>query len=174
LSNVIIGIIGIILFIGLAVAGAVLLGSDFQTARGSTQAATVSSHLQQFAQAVQVVRLRRGVVFPSNTATALGTNLVSYNALSDIPVNPLTGGAYVPVNSSGGSDANPTAFVYTDLGTTARARDVCFAVEEGAGNTSAAAVVDTAATFLSRLNAAPRLGCMKSSTGNRYLAYIPV
>lgn len=174
MANVIIGIIGVILFIGLAIAGAVLLGSDFQTAKGSTQAAAVSSHLQQYAQAVQVVRLRRGVVFPSNTGTALGTSLVSYNALSDIPVNPLTGGAYIPVNATGGSDANPTAFIYTDLGTTARARDICFGVEEGANSATTATVVDTAATLSSRLAAAPRLGCMKSSTGNRYLAYIPV
>jgi hypothetical protein len=58
---VLIGIIGVILFIGLALAGALILGDDFRTASNSSQAATLMSQIKQAADASEMRRLKLGV-----------------------------------------------------------------------------------------------------------------
>lgn len=175
MSNVIIGIIGVILFIGLAIAGTTILGSDFMTAGASAQAATVSSHLNQMAQGVQALQARRAVTLPASIGGGLGASLVSYKALEEVPVNPL-----VPGNAYNAADANGNVngqmqLIYVDLGLGKMARDTCFAIEENAGNSNAATVVDVSTLFDVRAKAAPRLGCMMDSyLANHYVAYIPV
>ena len=176
MSSVLIGIIGVILFIGLAIAGASFLGTDFMTASASSRAAAVVSHMNQIAQGVQVLQARRGVTLPSSTGSNIGQTLISYKALKDVPVNPvLPGSAYVATNATGGQDATQARLVYTDLGTGQRARNVCFAIEEQAGNPSAAGVVDTPTSFGPRATAAPRVGCiMDSDLSSHYVAYAPI
>lgn len=70
MSNVLIGIIGVILFIGLALAGALILGDDFRTASSSSQAAAVVAQLQQTQSAVEMWRLKTGrrVVMTQDTS----------------------------------------------------------------------------------------------------------
>jgi hypothetical protein len=60
MSNVLIGIIGVILFIGLALAGALILGDDFKSASSSTQAAAAASQLQQVRAAAEMWKLKTG------------------------------------------------------------------------------------------------------------------
>lgn len=60
MSNVLIGIIGVILFIGLSLAGAVILGTDFMTASSSSRAAYAVQQLQQAASAAQMYKLKTG------------------------------------------------------------------------------------------------------------------
>lgn len=60
MSNVLIGIIGIILFIGLALAGALILGDDFRTASNSSQAAALMSQVKQSADAADMFKLKTG------------------------------------------------------------------------------------------------------------------
>jgi hypothetical protein len=167
MSNVIIGIIGVILFIGLAAAGATILGSDFMQASASTRAATVVAHLQQYSQAVNVLRVRRAITVQSS----VGTN----NALEEVPVNPIgPGSAYVAANRTGGSTGD-IGTVFTDLGNSKMARDTCFEIETQAGNTNAAAVVDASTRYDERVIAAPRVGCMMNFYyGNNYMAYIVI
>ncbi len=55
-----IGIIGVILFIGLALAGALILGDDFTSASSSSQAAAVVSQIQQTVSAIEMYRLKTG------------------------------------------------------------------------------------------------------------------
>lgn len=176
MSNVIIGIIGVILFIGLAVAGAVILGSDFMTASASTQAATVTAHMHQMATGVQVLKARRGVTIPSNVGAGLGNVLVANKALEEVPVNPVVAGSgYVASNPFGGSDGSETRLIYTDMGASKKARDACFAIEEQAGNPNPAGVVDSPTAFDTRAVQAPRVGCMMDVyISNHYVAYIPV
>jgi uncharacterized membrane protein YbaN (DUF454 family) len=175
MSNVIIGIIGVILFIGLAAAGATILGSDFMQASASTRAATVVAHLQQYSQAVNVLRVRRAITVQSSVGTNLGNVLVSNNALEEVPVNPIVpGSAYVAANRTGGSTGD-IGTVFTDLGNSKMARDTCFEIETQAGNTNAAAVVDASTRYDERVIAAPRVGCMMNFYyGNNYMAYIVI
>lgn len=60
MSNVLIGIIGVILFIGLALAGALILGDDFTTTRATTEAATIQQQLSQVGAAYEMYRLKMG------------------------------------------------------------------------------------------------------------------
>ena len=60
MSNVLIGIIGVILFIGLALAGALFLGPRFQSSSNNAKAAHVVSVLQQAAHAANMYRVDIG------------------------------------------------------------------------------------------------------------------
>lgn len=60
MSNVLIGIIGVILFIGLALAGALFLGPRFQESKVSASAAASVQALSQAASAVQLYNLNEG------------------------------------------------------------------------------------------------------------------
>jgi hypothetical protein len=70
MSNVLIGIIGVILFIGLALAGALILGDDFKSASASGQAAALMSQIKQAADAADMRRLKLGVANTPSTNTA--------------------------------------------------------------------------------------------------------
>jgi hypothetical protein len=176
MSNVIIGIIGVILFIGLAIAGATILGSDFTTASASTKAATVTAHMHQLATGVQVLKARRGVSIPSSVGGGLGGILVNAKALEEVPVNPIVASnAYNASNALGGNDSNDMRLIFTDMGDTKKARDACFAIEEQAGNPNPTIVVDNPTKFDLRAVEAPRVGCMMDVyLANHYVAYIPV
>jgi hypothetical protein len=61
MSNVLIGIIGVILFIGLALAGALFLGPRFQESSNSSRAAALSQSVFQVASAIEMYELQEGV-----------------------------------------------------------------------------------------------------------------
>lgn len=65
MSNVLIGIIGVILFIGLALAGALILGDDFRSASRDSKATALVTQMQQVSQALEMYRLKTGSDFPS-------------------------------------------------------------------------------------------------------------
>ena len=67
MSNVLIGIIGVILFIGLALAGALFLGPRFQDSSNNSKAAAVLSQTKQVADAAALYRVQEGVEFPTET-----------------------------------------------------------------------------------------------------------
>jgi len=60
MSNVLIGIIGVILFIGLALAGALFLGPRFQDATINSRAASEMQHVAQYANAIAMFQLQEG------------------------------------------------------------------------------------------------------------------
>lgn len=60
MSNVLIGIIGVILFIGLALAGALFLGPRFQESTNNSKAAAQIQAMSQIAQAVNMYRVQEG------------------------------------------------------------------------------------------------------------------
>lgn len=91
MSNVLIGIIGVILFIGLALAGALFLGPRFQEATVNSKASAEMGQVHQYAAAVSLFELQEGETYslakvsrlvpdylkslPRNTG---GTNSASY------------------------------------------------------------------------------------------------
>ncbi len=60
MSNVLIGVIGVILFIGLALAGALFLGPRFQEATINSKAATLVQQANQVAQARSMYKVQQG------------------------------------------------------------------------------------------------------------------
>jgi hypothetical protein len=84
MSNVLIGIIGVILFIGLALAGALILGDDFRSASNSTLGATLMSQIKQAADAAEMRRLKLGV----STIPSTGTEFLVPRFLKTAAVNP--------------------------------------------------------------------------------------
>lgn len=77
MSNVLIGIIGVILFIGLALAGALFLGPRFQEATVNSKASAQMAGLKQIADAVNMYRVQEGKDdLPQNSGT-VQTALVS-------------------------------------------------------------------------------------------------
>jgi len=69
MSNVLIGIIGVILFIGLALAGALILGDDFKSASSASQGASVMSQLKQATDAADMRKLKLGVAYTPSIQT---------------------------------------------------------------------------------------------------------
>ena len=74
MSNVLIGIIGVILFIGLALAGALFLGPRFQESTQNSQAASVMSSLRQASDAAELRMLDLGVSTTPSTHVSFLTN----------------------------------------------------------------------------------------------------
>jgi hypothetical protein len=60
MSNVLIGIIGVILFIGLALAGALFLGERFTNSRNQSEAARFVSEGSQISKAYEMFRINEG------------------------------------------------------------------------------------------------------------------
>ena len=64
MSNVLIGIIGVILFIGLALAGALFLGPRFQESTNNSKAAAAVQGVAQVASAIAMYETQEGVSYP--------------------------------------------------------------------------------------------------------------
>ena len=117
MSNVLIGIIGVILFIGLALAGALFLGPRFQESRNNADAATMSQGAAQVAHAVTMYRTNEGRDVPAGPKP---TALVSSGYLKSLPFNPTdpndTGAYYGYVDATGQQSGSPSYIVAGLLG----------------------------------------------------------
>jgi hypothetical protein len=85
MSNVLIGIIGVILFIGLALAGATFLGPRFQQSTNMSKAAAVVAGMSQMADAAKLRKVSTGRSYPAGSADAL----IAEGYLKSRPLNPL-------------------------------------------------------------------------------------
>ena len=107
MSNVLIGIIGVILFIGLALAGALILGDDFQSATNESRAAAITQTLQQVSSAASMYKLKTGgQLYEADNALLVPRFLKAY------PVNPMIGATTdrrLQVKLSNGVDDNAAA-----------------------------------------------------------------
>jgi hypothetical protein len=99
MSNVLIGIIGVILFIGLALAGALFLGPRFQEATINSKASAEISQVHQYAAAIALFELQEGEKYDTTKLSRLvpsymktlpintgGTNQAGYYVYGTIPV----------------------------------------------------------------------------------------
>jgi hypothetical protein len=171
MSNVLIGIIGVILFIGLALAGALILGDDFRTASSSAQAAAVVSQIQQTQSAIEMWRLKTG----QQTVYTQDTTFLVPRFLKTPALNPTTFGRNNPGRYSAGVHMNNdldlnqdnenklsvAKWVMAEIGQDgdSKARDTCQAIEEGQGRT----------TITSDRYPTHTVGC--SDVGGSYVAY---
>ncbi len=166
MSNVLIGIIGVILFIGLALAGALFLGPRFQESLSTSKESAVVASMQQIGNAANLYQLQNGrAILPG---TPLVSVLVADGSLKSAPTNPYaaTGAAADTVFIGGDERGNTNGalrMVYSSLGSSKQARDSCFAIERQFGNADPTAVVDTPTAFGLRALAIRRSGCMNDA-----------
>ena len=184
MSNVIIGIIGVILFIGLSLAGASFLGGTITDGRVQSDVAQIITSGQQMATATRLYRIKTGSHLP-NTLASAGT-LVAAEILKATPNNPIVP-ANVPftVDANGGNSgaSQRPGYVLMYLGQGERAYNACIEIEIQAASTDRLdpATMRTVIAFLSRATRS-KIGCHRNlgafggnggSTGD-YLAYFPV
>ncbi len=130
MSNVLIGIIGVILFIGLALAGALFLGPRFQQ---STQASRASAAVQATAQVASAMNMYRAVEGTDYAGTGFD-DLVTAGYLKAVPSNP-TGTGDFDVGSVSDGNGSSRPVVLMRLGTDAEA--VCKEInKQTSGNES--------------------------------------
>lgn len=183
MSNVIIGIIGVVLFIMLAIAGSLYLGSGLLDAQSSRKATIVLTSGRQMATAVQLYQTRRREIVPNSLD--VGNGLITARMLKSIPTNPV-----VPANAPFTSDINGSltsarpGWILMYMGQSKEARNVCLEIERAAGNRDRLdeATMETTIIFLSRARPG-RIGCHRNqgffggnggASAGEYLAYIPV
>ncbi|AXK44109.1 hypothetical protein [Erythrobacter aureus] len=100
MSQVLIGIIGVILFIGLALAGAMFLGPRFQESANNSRASASLQAVAQISQAANMYQLQEGFA-AANTGA-----LTSGGYLKAVPVNPVSNANEpILVNYLGGTPA---------------------------------------------------------------------
>jgi hypothetical protein len=110
-SNVLIGIIGVILFIGLALAGALFLGPRFQEATQNSKTASISQAMSQMAKGAQMYRLNEGEPFPAGSPTVL----VNKGYLKSIPTNPLGNENFFDFRTASGTYTGNAAYALAGM-----------------------------------------------------------
>jgi len=144
MSNVLIGIIGVILFIGLALAGALFLGPRFQQATSNSDAAAVMTSIKQAIDAGEMWRVQEGKTYIPSTDTAF----LRPGYLKSAPTNVAARGSSSPsayyqsvhfdnnIHLYDHPEANYAAkFAIAVVGRQddAKARDVCLAISRSYG-----------------------------------------
>lgn len=132
MSNVLIGIIGVILFIGLALAGALFLGPRFQESTNNSRAAASVQAVAQVASAANMYRVQEG------HGAGLVADLISEDYLKSTPANPTSGGGAVVM--SGTADTLTGRFATMSLGENGAA--VCDAINKQSGIETAQTIAD--------------------------------
>ena len=172
MSNVLIGIIGVILFIGLALAGALILGEDFKTTSSSSKAAQTMSQLQQGAHAISMYQLKSGQQYKINDRLIV----LMPRFLKSIPVLP-TGYSearvYTNRGDTIGTTGDPPVMVATMMPLSEE--DTCKAIQEQTNGTQ---------NYVTALNSddipkSPAAGCFRSAgigsyhlNNTSYVAYV--
>ena len=131
MSNVLIGIIGVICFVGLALAGASYIGALVTDGTTQRNAAQVITSGQQMAAAVKIYNLRKRTLLPNTIAASM--TLVSAGILKIKPANPFSLYNYPAVigPDAGFSpiDMGRPTWVIMSLGQTELSLDACIEIE---------------------------------------------
>jgi type II secretory pathway pseudopilin PulG len=155
MSNVLIGIIGVILFIGLALAGALFLGPRFQESTINSKAAASVQALSQMANAANMYRLREGRPFQSGYVQPLADD----GYLKTIPTNPADrDGGFDARSSSGGVFDGDAAVIGMGVGEGETGSKICAAIARQAGQTLVGGLAPVVTTYPSN-----PIGCFKLS-----------
>ncbi len=105
MSNVLIGIIGVILFIGLALAGALFLGERFAQSRNTSVASAAVQSVAQIANAINLYNAENGAPLRAGEDPLMLTQ-AGARYLKALPINPTGSDAAVILtvdgNGSGG------------------------------------------------------------------------
>jgi hypothetical protein len=150
-SNVLIGIIGVILFIGLALAGALFLGPRFQESTNNSRASAVVQAVSQVSNAANMYRVQEGTALVgASVGTVAGTSYVlkSDGYLKSIPSNPVyaAGGPALLAANGGTGTGTVATIVLMNMGPDAK--NVCDAIIKQTGNGDSANLTSLNSTTL--------------------------
>jgi len=175
MSNVLIGIIGVILFIGLALAGALFLGPRFQESTNNSKAAAIVQSAAQVGNAVNMYQVQNG------TSVDTATQLQTGGFLKSVPVNPLSPVSFIILDLDGRMQSNALtlpfrpAWVVTTIGDNAA---VCEAIERQSGNLSPTETFSkTTSSWVNTASIRKMTGCYKNDSAlpggssGEYLVY---
>jgi hypothetical protein len=128
-TNVLVGIIGVILFIGLAIAGAMFLGPRFQQAKENSKAMSLTQMASQIVIAMQIRRNEEGSPMPARMSM---TVLAQHDYLKSVPTNPFLGEGGWPFRALYSHDLHSPYYyadvVFLSMGHTDDARSVCLSI----------------------------------------------
>ena len=159
MSNVLIGIIGVILFIGLALAGALFLGPRFQESTNNSRASAAVQAVSQIANAANMYQVQEGKVAPAigtSSDTSTSDTLVGKGYLKSVPSNP------TDASKTAVMDATTDKRVTMELG--GNASSICDAIaKQTSGASSAPAKASATGTS----------GCY-TDTGSKYVAFASI
>lgn len=173
MSNVLIGIIGVILFIGLALAGALILGDDFRSSKNDSKAAETMQALSQIAAAVTMSNLKTGSLMRANPGGIGPTHPLIPRFLKTPPVHPLdTGRLFGLVEATGGANNDFATTVSVVLGTDVTARSVCESIQRQTGQIAGNATFDGTIRGLAMSALPGNAGCFFNSVN--YTAFIKI
>lgn len=180
MSNLLIGIIGVALFIGIAIAGAVFLGPRFEDSATNSVASNSIQAVTLVATAANSYRMATGYVSGSDMGTP--QSLVDAGFMKSVPTNPSASGAGLELVDASGTDYDLATdkagfsprYVALSIGSD---RALCTAVERQASNIGSESSFDDGQKDLSGFS--PRnSGCfhssskrMSSMTAGDYLVY---
>jgi hypothetical protein len=128
MSNVLIGIIGVILFIGLALAGALILGDDFKSATNESRAAAAIQQVQQAANAISMYNLKTGTSYSQGTLNGLMPRF-----LKVVPINPIDPNFAVDTRDAAGGQTGVAVMTAMGFPLTTRNKDICLAAARSSG-----------------------------------------
>jgi hypothetical protein len=150
MSNVLIGIIGVILFIGLALAGALILGDDFKTSKSTTEAAAIMQQMAQVSAGYDMYRLKLGrpPVVTTGFAHERGRLMIDAMIPRFIKSQPVTiraagGSNWFFVDETGAYSDKPTLLMYNVVADGGPAKDLCDAIAQQSGMADAAGKAPT-------------------------------
>lgn len=171
MSNVLIGIIGVILFIGLALAGALFLGPRFQESAANTKAAAALQAVNQVASAMQLYSVDTGKTVDMTYRIAIDdpSGILSSGYLKSVPINPVLGGnppgdIYDPFIMSFGG-ASERRMVMMKVGQDEKASQICLQI---ALQTAQVPKGTTAVPADTNLPVGVRSGCIKMTNNTAY------
>ena len=185
MSNVLIGIIGVILFIGLAIAGALFLGPRFSSTQTTASVATLMSGMKQVADAADMRKLDLGKSYsPSTGPEFLMPQYLKTLPKSPVPLAVANPGDYrwaIQLNNNLYADGFPeptraASFVMAVIGprSDARAKEICTEIARVYGNGQVQDVTGQGYTP----NPTPPTGCVLGNAdsaifaASQYMAYI--
>ena len=129
MSNVLIGIVGVILFIGLALAGATFFGPITSDSISQAKAGTVIQALSNTVGAVAT----RNRELETTTAANAATDFLVPDYLDEASRNPV-GGTVMLTSAAGSNSSGSARYAVTSLGTGSQPASICRFVNAAAGN----------------------------------------
>lgn len=166
MSSVLIGIIGITLFVGLALAGALFLGPRFQDAQDNASASAFVAGVSDVASAANSFQIANS--YTRGPAMSRPADLMAGGFLKSLPSDPLSRSGYqieivdaAGIDEASAADANAWTprFVIWSLGSS---KDICSLIERKLGNIQAQAEVSDVSKSISSF-ATKSAGCFRST-----------
>lgn len=166
MANVLLGIVGIVLFVGLSLAGASYFGPLTSDAMTEARASGLIQTLSTTAKAVNVRNREQETM----TSASANTSELAPDFLEETPVNPVTAGAVMLVTDAGVSSTGIARFVASKLPT--EQAEMCSYINRQGGGSATVPYVTTMPQQV--------VGCARASSAmgafaaGDYIAYMSI